>query len=588
MNREDTQSESGPETVEELAETLKKCLKTGDYSFTLREQARRLNSLLEESPPTIRATDRDFLKRKCMISEVLDYFGLYEETATEVVKEETAAAVAQEIHRHRKRDHRTTKLDMQKLAREQARFRLEYAQVLYRKHQYADAKPIIEECQDFIEKYVRSEPTVPSSPTVLSEPEFPCFGTRARCAFYLARVCRQLNEYDKAEQFFVEAIGFQERRAEQAISNSKTDPESKRELEGELQFARHKSAIATALGLGWLAYTRGALARAKSYIEPARVLLLSSNDVVNRAYIELVDAAIDRALAGHDRTKLLSSVEPLQKSLTIFKEYDHLSYVARARAELFLAFLYAKDFSRAQEELNEAEKLARGSKDQRWIRNCQIYRSRMVRLQARDADVAMRDQFAVAERLASQALENSDSPDQPLCQIDAFIARSEARIELEQYELAREDLAAALRINSDCIEHPGDARFAENTNPKIEAVCNLLMARCFVRERNSWQAELHLKKWEMFKHIVEHVSVRELAAAVEVELQTLRAPFKIDPDTGKLSFPAQQRELFHWLLREAKRRFPEKKEEQNKLLEINRQTRGTWERKCRDSGMPDT
>jgi hypothetical protein len=127
------------DTILKLSETLKKCLKTGQYSLSLRDQARHLNLLLEEASPLNGwATNRDFLSRKCMISEVLDYFRLYREAEAAIVNEHALEAVIREMGRQRKMDNPFTSIEDRKLAREQARFRLEYAQVLYRQHRYAE------------------------------------------------------------------------------------------------------------------------------------------------------------------------------------------------------------------------------------------------------------------------------------------------------------------------------------------------------------------------------------------------------------------------------------------------------------------
>jgi len=241
-------------------------LKGGRYDLVLREKARRLDALLEESPGVLpRAEDREFLKMKYMVSEVLDYFGCFEEAEKVLTAKDTHKAVQQQLDRRKKTKLGVTNAKTQKLAREQVRFRLEYAQSFYRKHWHDEAGKIIEECRDLMEKHIANGDT------------FRCLGTRARIAFYLARVDRQLNRYSDAELHFLEAIRYHEQRAQQTLDENRGDRNAKNVRE-EMEFARHKSAIAMALGIGWLCYTTGALWRAKSYIEPAQVASLEIVD----------------------------------------------------------------------------------------------------------------------------------------------------------------------------------------------------------------------------------------------------------------------------------------------------------------------
>src|SRR6266481_1490881 len=134
----------------------------------------------------------------------------------------------------------------------------------------------------------------------------------------------------------------------------------------ELDYARHKSAICLSLGLGWLSYTKGALARAKSYLLPARVLLLSLNDSINGTYVQLILGAIERSLAGRDEVKLGDAMELLKKPWKTFEELGHLPYRARAILELSLAHLYAGDLVKAEWGQKEVQKYAGEKQDVRW------------------------------------------------------------------------------------------------------------------------------------------------------------------------------------------------------------------------------
>jgi tetratricopeptide (TPR) repeat protein len=536
-----------------LSAALGRSLKQGSYDLSLLDSAKRLNKILRANTNSdeTRST-AEYLKMRCMISEYLDYFGRFEE-AKEFLSD--GQKVLDKVRRRKKSAVYIKTLKGLKLAREEIRFCLEYAQTFYRGHHYRKAKEILTDCLNVVTNHIADEDN------------FPCYGTRARTMYYLGRVHRQENDYDLAESCFIEAIHFHHQRATRKLkgyrSKSSTSAKNNEQaIREELDFARHKSALCLALGLGWVSYTRGALKRAKSYIMPARVLLLSTNDIINTAYLQLIQGAIERSLAGRDHKKLIRATDLLRKSCDTFEQVGHKAYLARAALELSLAYLYSGDTAAADQERKRVEDISSERDDRRWCCNSWILESRIRRAEGN---------LQAAEELASKASVQADKNKQFLCKIDALIARAEARILIKRFAGAQADLQEALKTNAG--EYPdGQRRTAETTNEKIEAVCNLLLAKTFILQNDSHQATAPLRRWYELREHVEHVSVRELAEEVEKSFERLRTPFVIPSSPSTLDFKHHRDALYEWLRREAQHQTPIKGA-QDKLMGITREAR---------------
>jgi tetratricopeptide (TPR) repeat protein len=538
-------------TLPALSRSIELSLKDGGYDSDLLDRGRKLNALLDAQTQRhgdVEAPGREWLTMKSMVSEIFDYFGRFPEARK--LFERHGPEVWERVKR-RKKAPPITGLKTRRLAREEIRFCLEYAQTFYRRHDYKEAEKIITTCQDVVINYIANEKT------------FPCHGTLARALYYLGRVYRQTNHYQDAEACFVESIKNHRMRVEWKLGQAE-GPET-RELEAERRFARYKSAVVMALGIGWVRYTTGALKAARSYLEPARVLLLSTQDRINSAYVELISGAIDRSLAGRDTKRLGNARMLVEKAYTTFKEFGHEAYRARAAYELSLLHLCTGDLQAAEREQEKVKFIAEHAeqRDARWFCNSLIVESRIRREQRR---------YREAGECASGALKLADEYRQPLCRIDALIARSEVRTLTGDFVGARADLGEALSLNR---QHDSGRsstpRSAETTNPKIEGLCNLRLAETYVLERNPRTAERHLQRWQAVRDRVEHQTVRELGEELEQKVRDLRPSFVIDSDTLDLNAKNWHRELDRWLLREAEYR-ESRRGAQAKMLVMSRET----------------
>jgi hypothetical protein len=144
--------------------------------------------------------------------------------------------------------------------------------------------------------------------------------------------------------------------------------------------------------------------------------------------------AIERSLAGHDPEKLAGATDLLVNACTTFESVGHKAYLARAAFELSLTHLYAGDTAAADRERARVEEISSERDDVRWSCNSLILESRIRRVEG---------DFRAAEDLASRACIRAENRKQFLCQIDALIARAEARMMLQRFAQAQKDLEDA-------------------------------------------------------------------------------------------------------------------------------------------------
>lgn len=524
--------------LNELIEEVKRALRRSEVDESILKKANRLYAIVRENESQLRAEDElTFIKSTSLVAEILDYMGCVKESqwiSTEGKR--IFNQLPEELTP-------STTLTERKLIKERIRFCLSYAQSLYRKHKYEEAKEIIIKCNVLCE-------SLPDA-----NQDFFCFGTLAHIHYVLGRIFRQTNEYNLAEEHFATSINYYYQRADQ---RKKTYENDKERVSEEINFVQQRVAILMVLGLAWINYTVGALKLARNNnILPARVLLSQSKDFIDTAYVNLMDGLIMRSLAGSDKKQLAPAIETIKKAYKVFKTFGQPRYIARAGYELSLAYTHMKDFDNADRYLQEVEKISQELNDVRWLCNAQIVRSRIEREHQHN--------YKQAAKFAAEALKSATLHKDTLCKIDAFIALGEANLEMEKYKEAREALIKALELNK--------------KNPKIESVCNLLIAKTYALERNGKMAREHLANADALKQYVEHAYVHELRTKVEHAIDNLNRDFVIASPLSKMDykFQFQLKRLKQFLLEQARNKekdLPKVAE----LLGISRQTVYQWQR----------
>jgi hypothetical protein len=494
---------------------IKSEMKKGKFNDSLRIKVDKAREMVARYSDQLKKSDEiNYLKIKCLISEVYDYFGDIKKAEEEIKKqgEETFAQLENCPQSIDKKD--------RKLFRERIRLSLIYSQALfYRRHKYDEFKEKIEVCQKVAKK-------------IINKTDFPCWGTQAQLMYYYARAYRQSNEFDRAEECFAESINFHFNRIEQKREEYEKGPRLNSEpYLNEISFSRYRSAISLGLGLGWVNFTKGHLASAlHNNIIPARVLLADTDDQINKAYLDILLGSIKRCRAGNNIAELREAIKIIEGAHEIFAKLKHDRYLARSAYELSLAHLYlsylykknedaakrSEEIIRARDRIDFVLKHSERVSDWRWVANALIVQSRIERWEGYDKR---------AEELAVQAFNIADEHKQTLCIQDARLARGKAKIKLGDLEGAQEDFKKALLMNT--LPSPRNPKTFEPRNPRIEAVCCINLARLYVEKKDLRQAEEYFARGKNLLKDVEHVIIHESAKAVEEKIKGLRPEFTI-------------------------------------------------------------
>jgi len=410
------------------------------------------------------------VKSSVLMAECYDYYGLF--TDAELASNLGEKALSK-VQRPPGSD------GERELLQAKIRLAVAHARSLYRIPDYAAAERLLLQCRTVTKSALGDRKN---------------FGIRGEIAYALGRVYRQKQRYADASREFNKAIEMYNLRSEQKNSD-RTDDREQAEA-----FSRHKVATIVALGLAWCNYTQGALGAAMyGNLIPARMLLKRSGDVLNSAYADVIYASTARALIGKDIKKLNELRALVIEAQNIFKKYDHKHYVAGTALELALIALATGDTETADRDLYPLEK---PPIDKRWLLSARIVQSRIAR---------HNNDYQSALAKAKDALKTARKRKEPLAEIEALIARSEARSDKEN-ELARADLQRALKLNQAAEER------GTSFNPKIHAICHLHLMERYLRMKKLSDAYRSYAEWCTVRGAVEHFNIREKAERLATKL----------------------------------------------------------------------
>ena len=505
----------------------------------MRQNVSKLDDLINSN---VQVDELLYLKIKCLLSEAYDYFG-------ELKSSDDLLSEGSEIL-DRLKALKDVEPGKRIIIREQVRFCLNHAHAfLYREYRFREAKERVQWCRDFVNDMLRDEK------------DFPCFGTLAQAEFYLGRIYRRLNRYDEAEECFRRAIEYYYKRAKVKQEEYENDESKQEALQGELTFSKYKLAICLGIGLGWVSFARGHLRKGiYQNILPARVWLLGTGDKLNTAYLDLLFGSAKRSVGGRsDQQSILEAIRIIENAYKVFQEHNHVPYMAHAALELSLAYLYNREYYKAQSKLTELEAVLKEDDKPRWECPRLLVLSRISREMMN---------FREAERLASDALTHAEHTNQLPYQIEALIVRSGVRVELKEIERARADLAEALKLNK---------HGKKQANPKVEAVCQLHLARIYAMEQDRQEARGCFKRWKQLAHEIEHGIIHEIADDVDKDIKALSKDFVIPAGTEDLSYEYHLKALQKFLVSQAKQKSRTIQETTEKL-KISRQTLHQWQK----------
>lgn len=386
----------------------------------------------------------------------------------------------------------------------------------------------------------------------------------AYITYNLGSVYRVLEKHDRAEEMFTRTLECLRKRTEEPDGIGVDD----------YFFNVRQQAMVVGIGYGGVNLTRGFLRRAENALTTARALLAHIRDPIISPYIDLLYGTIKRCRAGRDRELLQEAIDILRRVRDDFQKHNHDRYVPRACWELSLAFNLMGDDEQTQKHLDAVATYADQTKHPKWQTNVRILRSRRARRQG---------DYKAALAEAEGAVEKARACRSVLPLMDAYITRGEAHLytadksdqRKSKYLAARRDFDNALRLVLEL--GLSDPAMGLPSNPKIAAVCSLRIAQCHAREGNEMKAREHYKGWEILRSNVEHEFVRELAAQVKDEIDSLSKNFTISAsEQSQWNYAENVASLRRWLLTQALRA-TKNYTDAAKLLGVQRATLYQWQ-----------
>lgn len=561
-----------------------------------------------------------YLVERCTVCEVLDYAGRYAECKQlleGIIHEKIGATnFMQLLHQFANTDDPAHDLNDLTLYRRYAIACLQLGMIYYRKNKYEDAKGYFALSERVLSR-IHSQVT--------------CFGELARAEYCLGLVARQEHDYDIARQKFSDSVQHAWQGLEQrANPQADTDDLISRIYTTDQALRFHVGRVLS-LGLGWIAYTRAALAEAEGNFVAARLLLKDSNVRYIHAYVNLLHACTlisargDSLKAMDEAIKILLVAYSALGGRTILARTTYAetvggngTYALRCANELGRAHLRAASFYHEEKGKLEQQKLkldaqiSEATADGSSGDTAKIERLRRESAEFPDKIASASQQEQTRLRTALEYVEAVKDATKPgLGSLYSHEIRTYCHAlvtETRAWQLRgqpREALKVALRANEtgaklgfthiECLLNLAEAyyhcgRYAEaidaykdvrgdshaQTNPKLLAVCDLNLTRCYANSGKFEDAHSQFHRWVApGRPGRQNTFIRALAREVEEMINSPRAPFWIDVEAD-LKYEEWHDRLRYWLAANAMRRSRNDKNEARRMIGMTRKCVDNW------------
>jgi tetratricopeptide (TPR) repeat protein len=410
--------------------------------------------------------------------------------------------------------------------------------------------------------------------------QLPCPGSLARALYCLGLVAREEHRYNEARTYFsssVEMAGLQLRTL---------PPENPRR-----KAVLYNIGKCLGLGMAYVAFAQSAHSEANTHIVAARLLLEGRNVKFIHAYVDFLHAATQLSAHGDSIEEVSQAIEQVKvayqklggdqailQSSTGGTRSGHTVYALRAANELASAYLRRLRLRKRQAELSGTQadfeqaisylNLVRSCETTRTLEkrtycNAWILESRAYRENSYGEEPSAETRAAI-ETAVEQAASVGSGLD--FSRIDSHIAAGEAHYFLKNFKQSIEAFNAAR----------AERRAA--TNPKIIAVCELHLARCYLAAGESGKALNCFASWETAGcYGLENSFIRELSAEVRLRLEKACEPFRVDPEDD-LNATLQVRRFHYWLAKSALVQCNDDRKAAAKKLGKSQRTLKDWEK----------
>lgn len=486
---------------------------------------------------------------QCLQAEILDYYARYDDALQAL--DDDGRKLARALQR------RDLLGDKDKpLLRQQLWTVSFYSHCYYRQGRYQKAEELL--------KLVRREL---DTRLPVSQDE-PSFGLRARVAYSLGQVYRQMGSVGPARREFLSSVEFTRKRLESKLEKYKAQEFHLVRLR-EQKFANYVTAKVFSFGLTWAANNEGSLQRARGSAGAGFTLFLSTRDEVHTAYAKVMYAQILRSLAPPTRATGSVSLD-LQEALTLLAPLAEPNsplrlvprFLMRARYEYARALLLAG-------RVCDAESVARDLHEKSQQQPRHFVNSGVLLLRTLSEANRLHDAVSVSDTLVAKA---EDHRLEGAILAEVKISRAELLMKLPEVDFEQVD---------QCLT---EAENLARENPVSRAVCALHRARWRALQGHIDKATQELRKWEQMGKTIENGLLRQMAKEISTEVEGLESVLRITPEDlergTKLDGVIDM--VHRWAIGRLYSRFGEAyKDEQNvqDLLGYGKGAVTTWEKK---------
>jgi len=426
------------------------------------------------------------LRFRCMISEVLDYGGLYPKAA--FVLDHRCPHIGKAAEADLRPVHDIHDLRDPAFAKRQCWALMMWGLTYYRSFEFDLAMPLFELARRIAE-IIHNTSNISS------------IGTLARAWYCIGLVHRENRDAGDARAAFREAI----KLTSKGIEERRTRNESTASFEFNM-------ARCAGLGMGWIAYNEANLKEADAMLILARGRMLSAKANLIRAYLDTLQASIIMSESGK-RSAIDDALRLLTNAHSTFApsgSHTHAHYALRCQNEIALAHLRLartyrvespereKHFQAAESAVAAVHSTARGfpKTAQRSACRALITEARVKR---------ERGLFDQALRLAEQA--KGTAGNSKLLRVDAYIGIGEAEFARGVYGSA---ITAFLEALSKCQNDRKDA-----------SACHLHLVLAYIKNNQPTDAKHHFSLWESMAANLDNAFIRALAEKAREALSNM-------------------------------------------------------------------
>lgn len=445
--------------------------------------------------PAILRTHRDPLEQlrlRCMIADVYDYAGLYDEARNAI--EEAGKRARDRLEAFLKE---TRNFDPPEGAyrKQECWALMHWGMCSYREHNYDEAGRLFKIAKECL--------------TILQQRGVPCTGSLSRAWYSIGLVYRQTYMPSEAMEAFTQSIELAERGIAERQRTGKP-----------IESFEYSIGKCFGLGRGWVSYNEAFLVQARGDLVQARRLLAQKKARFITAYVDIVRACVLMSAYSDDLKRLEEAIEVLRNSYAVL-EGNHIPYALRAANELAHAHL-----SRARLTQNKEDDLGKAQQFLEIVKSSDYTQKKDKRTYCNAFITESRIHRERGDKAASlKAAENAKSVggDIKFTRIDCQITMGEAKFWSGDYAGATNEFLRGLDWG--------------RNSQKILAVCHLHLARAYYMNKEYSKALEHFRTWENSHLGLENAFIRKLQLSVRTLLEQVFKDFTIS--FGQLRLPGR-------------------------------------------------